>query len=247
MSTPRNYSMHICMSQHCSSQTHSSPEDDRQGVAFTPFQYKQHIKNLKSAIEPKSLPNIPTSESGSECLQLILDQIFPADYSQFTQFTLSTPPGVNLNPQKQYSSSQNLPPKALGMIISAILSLSSGGHPTPTFHVPQDFSTRFEYLQLEPPIENYICCSQCFFFNGLTESVTSYQPHCQRHDDPNDHDPPYTQFLGRFINSFERRTQNTTNMKQKFIPTKHLIYQQLKNWLSRFLQRVGILEILNQH
>ncbi|MBW0494127.1 hypothetical protein O181_033842 [Austropuccinia psidii MF-1] len=272
MSTPRNYSMLKCMSQHCSSQTHSSPENDRQGFAFTPFQRKQHIKNLKSAIEPKSLPNIPTSASGSECPQLILDQIFPAAYSQLTQCTFSTPPGVNLTPQKQYRSSKNLPPKALGMIISAILSLrynipcrdshilnlalnplikssisSSGGHPTPAFHIPQDFRTRFGYLQLEPPIENYICCSQCFFLNGLTESVTTYQPHCQRHDDPNDHDPPYTQLLGRFINSFECRTQNTTNMKQKFISTKHLIYQPLKNWLSRFLQSVGILEILNQH
>ncbi|MBW0542458.1 hypothetical protein O181_082173, partial [Austropuccinia psidii MF-1] len=52
------------MCQHCSTQTHSSPEGDRQGVSFTPFQYKQHIKKLKSTIAPKSLPNIPTSVSG---------------------------------------------------------------------------------------------------------------------------------------------------------------------------------------
>ncbi|MBW0569461.1 hypothetical protein O181_109176 [Austropuccinia psidii MF-1] len=77
-------SMRIRMFQHCSIQTHSSPEGDRQGVSFTPFQYKQHIKKLKSTIAPKSLPNIPTSASVSECPQILLDQTFPADYSQLT-------------------------------------------------------------------------------------------------------------------------------------------------------------------
>ncbi|MBW0510010.1 hypothetical protein O181_049725 [Austropuccinia psidii MF-1] len=111
------------MCQHCSTQTHSSPEGDRPGVAFTPFQYKQHIKKLKSTIAPKSLPNIPTSASGSECLQILLDQIFPADYSQLSQSTFSTPAGLNSTAQKPYSGSQNLTPKDLGMIMSAILSL----------------------------------------------------------------------------------------------------------------------------
>ncbi|MBW0516081.1 hypothetical protein O181_055796 [Austropuccinia psidii MF-1] len=36
-------------------------------------------------------------------------------------------------------------------------------------------------------------------------------------------------------------------MKQTFIPTKHFIYQPFKNWLARFVQRAGIVEILNQH
>ncbi|MBW0555310.1 hypothetical protein O181_095025 [Austropuccinia psidii MF-1] len=88
--TIRHYSsMHICMCQHCSTQTHSSSEGDRQGIAFTPFQYKQHIKKLKSTIAPKSLPKIPTSGSRSGCPQILLDQIFPADYSQLTQSTFS--------------------------------------------------------------------------------------------------------------------------------------------------------------
>ncbi|MBW0550590.1 hypothetical protein O181_090305 [Austropuccinia psidii MF-1] len=168
MSTPLYSSMGICMCQHCSTKTHSSPECDRKGVSFTPFQYKQRIKNLKSVIEPKSLPNIPTSASVSEFLQSILDQIFPADYSQLTHSTFSTPLGVNSTAQKSYSSSRKLPPQDLGMIISAILSLryniprkasrilnpalnllikssssSSGGHPTPAFHIPQDLSTIF--------------------------------------------------------------------------------------------------------
>ncbi|MBW0575618.1 hypothetical protein O181_115333 [Austropuccinia psidii MF-1] len=116
-------SMRKCMCQHFSTQTHSSPEDDRHRVSFTPFQYKQHIKKLKSTIAPKSLPNIPTSESGSECPQLLLDQIFPADYSQLTQSTLSTTPGLNSTAQKPYSRIQTLPPQDLEMIISAILSL----------------------------------------------------------------------------------------------------------------------------
>ncbi|MBW0568143.1 hypothetical protein O181_107858 [Austropuccinia psidii MF-1] len=139
------------MCQHCSTQTHSYPEGDGQGIAFTPFQYKQHIEKLKSAIAPKSLPNIPTSASGSD--------------------TFSTPPGLNLTAQKPYSGIPNLPPQELGMIISAILSLrhniphrashilnpslnllikssitSSGGHPTPAFHIPQDLSTISEHL-----------------------------------------------------------------------------------------------------
>ncbi|MBW0593936.1 hypothetical protein O181_133651 [Austropuccinia psidii MF-1] len=189
------------MCQHCSTQTNSSPEGDRHGVAFTPFQYKQHIKKLKSTIAPKSLPNIPTSASGSECPQLLLDQIFPADYSPLTQSTFSTAPGLNSTAQKPYSSSQTLPPQDLGMIISAILSLryniprrasrilnpalnllikssisSSGGPPTPAFHIPQDLSTISEHLQLEPVIQNYICCPQCFSLNGLTESVTTDHP-----------------------------------------------------------------------
>ncbi|MBW0475079.1 hypothetical protein O181_014794 [Austropuccinia psidii MF-1] len=91
MTTHPYSSMRICMCQHCSTQTDSSPGGDRQGVAFTPFQYKQHIKKLKSTIATKSLPNIPTSASGSDCPQTLLDQIFPADYSQLTQSTFSTP------------------------------------------------------------------------------------------------------------------------------------------------------------
>ncbi|MBW0481521.1 hypothetical protein O181_021236 [Austropuccinia psidii MF-1] len=215
------------MCQHCSNQTHSSPEGDRQGVAFTPFQYKQHIKKLKSAIEPNAIPNIPTLASGSECQKILLDPTFPKDSSQLTQSTFSTPTGLNSTTQKPYSSIQNLPPQDLGMMISAILSLkynipcrascilnpalnllikfsisSSGGHPTPTFHIPQDLSTMFEHLQLEPLIQNYICCPQCFFLNFLTEYVITDQPHCQHHNDPNDQDPPCTQSFGKFIHSF---------------------------------------------
>ncbi|MBW0587241.1 hypothetical protein O181_126956 [Austropuccinia psidii MF-1] len=78
-------SMRTCMCQHCSTQTHSSPEGDRQGVALTPFQYKQQIKKLKSTIAPKSLPKIHTSTSGSDCPRILLDQIFPADFSKLTQ------------------------------------------------------------------------------------------------------------------------------------------------------------------
>ncbi|MBW0594032.1 hypothetical protein O181_133747 [Austropuccinia psidii MF-1] len=119
--------------------------------------------------------------------------------------------------------------------------------PTPAFHIPQDLSTIFEHLQLEPVIQNYICCPQCFFLNSLTESVTTDQPHFQSHNDTNDHDPPCTQSLGKSIHSFETHTQITTNMKQKFIPKKNFIYQPFKNWLARFLQWAGIMEILHQH
>ncbi|MBW0464261.1 hypothetical protein O181_003976 [Austropuccinia psidii MF-1] len=87
--------MCICMCKHCSSQTNSSPEGDRQLAALTCFQYKQNIKNLKSAIEHKSIPNIPTSASGSEFLKIVLDQTFPTHYSQLTQSTRSAPPGLN--------------------------------------------------------------------------------------------------------------------------------------------------------
>ncbi|MBW0561089.1 hypothetical protein O181_100804 [Austropuccinia psidii MF-1] len=240
-------SMLICMCQHCSTQTHSSAQGDKKQAAFTPFQYKQYIKKLKSTIEPKSLPDVPTSASGSECPQLLLDQIFPADYSQLTKITFSTPVGVDSTSQKPYSGIQNLPPQDLGMIISSIISLSSGLPPTPAFHIPQDLSTIFEHLQFEPVIQTYTCCYHCFFLDGLTESVTTDQPHCQHHNDPNDHDPPCTQSLGKLIYSFEPHTQNTTNMKQRFIPKKHFIYQPFKNWLSTFLQWAGIMEILNQH
>ncbi|MBW0530621.1 hypothetical protein O181_070336 [Austropuccinia psidii MF-1] len=75
MTTRRDSSMRICMCQHFSTQTHSSPEGDSHGAAFKPFQYKQHIKKLKSTIAPKYLPNIPTSAKGSECPQLLLDQL----------------------------------------------------------------------------------------------------------------------------------------------------------------------------
>ncbi|MBW0460292.1 hypothetical protein O181_000007 [Austropuccinia psidii MF-1] len=98
--------MCICICQHCSTQTHSSPEGDRQGFAFTPFQYKQDIRKLKSAIEP----NIPTLASGSECPQNLLDQIFPKYYSQLTQSMFSTTQGPNSTALKPYSRSQQLPP-----------------------------------------------------------------------------------------------------------------------------------------
>ncbi|MBW0577694.1 hypothetical protein O181_117409 [Austropuccinia psidii MF-1] len=168
MSTPCYYSMCTCICQHCSTQTHSSPEGDRKGVAFTPFKYKQHIKKLKSSIEPKSIPNIPTSASGSEFLQIPLDQILPTYHFQLTKITFSAPPVLNPTAKKPYISSQNLPPQDLGMIISAIISLrynipcrasrilnlalnllikssllSSGSYATPVFHIPQDLSTIF--------------------------------------------------------------------------------------------------------
>ncbi|MBW0475479.1 hypothetical protein O181_015194 [Austropuccinia psidii MF-1] len=136
--------------------------------------------------------------------------------------------------------------QALNLIIKSSIS-SSGGHPTPAFYIPQDLSTIVEQLQLDPVIQNYICCPQCFFLNGLAESVTTDQPHCQRHNDTNDHGPTCTQSLGKLIYSFEPQTQNTANMKQIFIPTKHFIYQPFKNWLTRFLQQAGIMEILHQH
>ncbi|MBW0525833.1 hypothetical protein O181_065548 [Austropuccinia psidii MF-1] len=103
--------MRICMCQHFSTQRHSSAEGDKQGVSFTPYQYKQQIKDHKSTIAHKSLPNIPTCASGSEFPQVLLDQIFPAYYSQLTQRTFSTPLGLNSTEQKQHSSSQNLPPQ----------------------------------------------------------------------------------------------------------------------------------------
>ncbi|MBW0501851.1 hypothetical protein O181_041566 [Austropuccinia psidii MF-1] len=105
----------------------------------------------------------------------------------------------------------------------------------------------FEHLQLEPVIKNYKCCPQCSFPNGLTESVTTDQPHCQHHDDPNDHDLPCKQSLGKSMSLFEPHTQNTTKMKERFPPKKHFIYQPFKNLLSRFLQWAGIMEILHQH
>ncbi|MBW0497757.1 hypothetical protein O181_037472 [Austropuccinia psidii MF-1] len=111
------------MCQHCSTQTHSSPEGDRKGVSFTPFQYKHHIKKRRASISPKSLPNILTIESGSECPQILLNQIVPADHSQLTQRKFSIPPGLTSTAQKPYSSSPNLPPQDLVMIISAILPL----------------------------------------------------------------------------------------------------------------------------
>ncbi|MBW0546689.1 hypothetical protein O181_086404 [Austropuccinia psidii MF-1] len=76
----------------------------------------------------------------------------------------------------------------LNLLIKSSISCS-GGHPTPAFYIPQDLSTIFEHLQLEPLIQNYICCPQCFFLNGLTESVTTEEPHCQRNNEPNDHHP----------------------------------------------------------
>ncbi|MBW0460943.1 hypothetical protein O181_000658 [Austropuccinia psidii MF-1] len=191
------------MCQHCSTQTHSSPEGDKHGVSFTPFQYKQHIRKLKSTIAPKYLPDIPTSASGSECPQILLDQIFPAHYSKLTQTTFITALGLNSAAQKPYSGIQTLPPQDLGMIIYTILSLrynipcrasqilnptlnllikssiSSSGGPTPEFHIPQDLSTIFEHLPSEPVIQDHICSPQCFFLNDLTESVTTDQPHCK--------------------------------------------------------------------
>ncbi|MBW0568150.1 hypothetical protein O181_107865 [Austropuccinia psidii MF-1] len=232
MSTPCYSSMCICMCQHFSTQKHSFPEGDRQGVAFTPFQYEQHIEKIKSAISPKSLPNIPTYASGSEFPQILLDKIFPDDYSRLTQSTFSTPLGLTSTAQKPYSSGPNIPPQGLGMIISAIILLrynmphrashilnpylnllikssisSSGGHTTPAFHKPQVLSTIFKHLQLDPVIQN-------FFIDGLTEFVTTDQPHFKCHNDSNDNDPPCTQSLGKFINSFEPHTQNTTNIQK---------------------------------
>ncbi|MBW0498260.1 hypothetical protein O181_037975 [Austropuccinia psidii MF-1] len=88
-------SMQICICEHWSTQKNSSPEGDRQAVSLKSFQYKQHIKNLKSALAPKSLPNIPTSALGSEFPQIILYQILPADFSQLTQNTFSTSLSLN--------------------------------------------------------------------------------------------------------------------------------------------------------
>ncbi|MBW0509952.1 hypothetical protein O181_049667 [Austropuccinia psidii MF-1] len=81
---------------------------------------------------------------------------------------------------------------SLNPLIKSSIS-STGGHPTPAFHISQDVSTIFENIQLGPVIQDYIHFAQCFFLNGLTESVTTDQPHCQCHNDPNDHYPRCTQ------------------------------------------------------
>ncbi|MBW0519206.1 hypothetical protein O181_058921 [Austropuccinia psidii MF-1] len=64
---------------------------------------------------------------------------------------------------------------ALNLLIKSSIS-RSGGLPTPAFHIPQDLSTIFAHLQAEPVIQICICCPQCFFLNGLAESVTTDQP-----------------------------------------------------------------------
>ncbi|MBW0501531.1 hypothetical protein O181_041246 [Austropuccinia psidii MF-1] len=135
---------------------------------------------------------------------------------------------------------------SLNLLINYSIS-SSDGHPTHTFHITHDLRTIFENIQLEALIKNYICCPQCFFLNDLTESVTTDQPHSQRLNEPNEHDTPCIQPLGKFINSFEPCAQKTTNIKQTFIPKKHFIYQPFKNWLSSFFQRAGMIEIMHQN
>ncbi|MBW0552657.1 hypothetical protein O181_092372 [Austropuccinia psidii MF-1] len=77
---------------------------------------------------------------------------------------------------------------ALNLLIKSSIS-SSAFHPTPAFHIPQDLSIISEHLQLEPLIENFICCPQCFFLNSLNESITPDQPHCQHHNEQNDNGP----------------------------------------------------------
>ncbi|MBW0533843.1 hypothetical protein O181_073558 [Austropuccinia psidii MF-1] len=146
---------------------------------------------------------------------------------------------LSLRYKKPHRASRIVDP-SLNLLSDSSIS-SSGSHPTPEFH------TIFEHLQLEPLIENYIFCPQFLCLDGLTESVTADQPHFQRHNEPNEPDPPCTQPLHKFINSFEPCTQNTTNTKQNFIPTKCFIYQPFKNFLARFLQRAGIIKILHQH
>ncbi|MBW0524011.1 hypothetical protein O181_063726 [Austropuccinia psidii MF-1] len=135
---------------------------------------------------------------------------------------------------------------SMRLLIKSSISIS-GGDFTPTFYILQDLSTIFEKIILEPLIENFICCPQHFFLNGLTESVTTDQAHCQTHNEPNYHDPPCTQSLGKLINLVEPCTQTTTNIKKRLIPTKNFIYQPLENWISSFLQRAGIMETLHQN
>ncbi|MBW0460311.1 hypothetical protein O181_000026 [Austropuccinia psidii MF-1] len=75
-------------------------------VPLYPWQLSHHyrwdkiLNWLKSAIAPKTLPNIPPSASGLECPQILFDQIFPADYCQLTQTTFSKPPGLTSTAQK---------------------------------------------------------------------------------------------------------------------------------------------------
>ncbi|MBW0475397.1 hypothetical protein O181_015112 [Austropuccinia psidii MF-1] len=93
-----------------------------------------------------------------------------------------------------YRASHIINPSVSLLIKSSIS--SSGGHRTPSFHIPQDDRTLFENLELEPVIQSHICFPQRFFIYGLTESVTTEQPH----NYPNDHGPPCTQSFGKFIN-----------------------------------------------
>ncbi|MBW0504696.1 hypothetical protein O181_044411 [Austropuccinia psidii MF-1] len=134
---------------------------------------------------------------------------------------------------------------SLNLLVKSSIS-SSGGHPTPVFPIPQDLSTIFKHLHLEPVSQNYIFCPKCLFLNGLTESVTTDKPHCQHHNQPNDYHSPCKQSLGKFIHSCELCTQSTNNIR-KFLSKKHFIYQPFKNWLFRFLQWAGIMKILHQH
>ncbi|MBW0509907.1 hypothetical protein O181_049622 [Austropuccinia psidii MF-1] len=217
------------------------------------------------------LLHIPTSASGSECPQIILDQIFPADYSQFTKITFSTPLGLTSTAQKPYRGSPNLPSQDLGMIISAILSLrynipcraspifnpalnllikssisSSGGHPL----------LNSIYLKISVPYLDISNWSQLFktIYVFLNVSFLISLLNLSQLTNPTVN-TLMTQMImiplahNHLANSSVHLnpTPKAQPTSKKIIPTKHFLYQPFKNWPARFLQLAGIMEILHQH
>ncbi|MBW0469982.1 hypothetical protein O181_009697 [Austropuccinia psidii MF-1] len=173
---------------------------------------RPHFSNINSKLKSSNQPFNPNLFQTS----LLQNQDLSAGKSywiKFSQLIRLNSPTANSPLHWVYNipcrDSRILNP-TLNLLINSSIS-STGGHPTPALHIPQDSSTIFENLQLERLIENYICCPQCFLLTGLTESFTTDQPHCQCHNERNAHDPPCTQSLGKFINSFgpAPKTQTT--------------------------------------
>ncbi|MBW0554075.1 hypothetical protein O181_093790 [Austropuccinia psidii MF-1] len=144
------------------------------------------------------------------------------------------------------SSRYNIPHKAsciLPSTLNLLLKSSitcSGGHSTAAFHIPQYLSTICEHLHLEPLIESYIFCPQFFFLNGLTKSVTADQPHFQHHNEPNEHDPPCTQSLGKSVHLLEPRTQNTTKIRKYLSPQNISFINHSKIGFPAFSRRLAL-------
>lgn len=120
-----------------------------------------------------------------------------------------------------------------------LLQEGTGAPPIPN-QIPLHITTIFNRLHLEPILEIYVCCPECFYLVALEKDVTQADVTCLRHLRPFDLEPACTSPL-------VLQKSYKSGPKETFTAIKPFIYQPFHNWLARFLNLEGIEEALTQH
>jgi hypothetical protein len=272
---PKYTSMKICLCDECYSKTHHTPFGVKNGLPFTPSEYQKHLQKINTSIPQKDHSSATGSSSTSypqSNLQTTpytfpptQNQPLPPLQAEVTVFDSQRWVALQWQQNHQY--------EIIGMILSAVLYLMHhiskdavriltgslniinkallkevSATPYNLQEVPSTIETICHQLNLNPTLETYISCPTCFYLAGHLEDATNKDITCQRHCEPHNIGPPCQGTLLK-----EPHVSSNSNHKQKekqeskLTPKRAFVYQPIKSWLARFLNRPGVEDLLIEH